>query len=67
MSDLQGKVALITASSTGIGKGIAESLGKSGVKVIISSRNTKNIEETVNELKAKGIDAHGIACHVGKK
>lgn len=43
MSDLSGKVAVITASSTGIGKGIAESLGKAGVKVVISSRNKKNV------------------------
>lgn len=67
MSDLSGKVAVITASSTGIGKGIAESLGKAGVKVVISSRNKKNVQETVEELKGKGIQAFGVVCHVGKK
>ena len=67
MSDLSGKVAIITASSTGIGKGIAESLGKAGVKVVISSRSKKNVDETVSELKAKGYEAFGVVCHVGKK
>lgn len=64
---MKGKVAIITASSTGIGKGIAEYLGKQGVSVIISSRDKKHIDETVAELKGKGYEAHGIVCHVGKK
>lgn len=64
---MKGKVAIITASSTGIGKGIAEALAKEGVKVIISSRDRKNIDQTVNELTAKGYEAHGIVCHVGNK
>jgi len=45
---MQGKVAIITASSTGIGKGIAEDLAKQGVKVIISSRDKKHIDDTVS-------------------
>lgn len=34
---------------------------------MVSSRNKKNIDEAVQELKKKGIDAIGIVCHVGKK
>lgn len=44
---MKDKVAIITASSTGIGKGIAENLARQGVKVIISSRDKKHIDETV--------------------
>ena len=44
---MKGKVAIITASSTGIGKSIAEQLGKEGVKLIISSRNIENVNKTV--------------------
>lgn len=51
---MKGKVAIITASSTGIGKAIAMRLAQEGVNVIISSRDKKNIEETVHEIKSKG-------------
>jgi len=44
---MKGKVAIITASSTGIGKAIAIRLAQEGVKVIISSRNIDNINQTV--------------------
>jgi dehydrogenase/reductase SDR family member 4 len=36
------------------------------VRVIVSSRDKKHIDETVTELKAKGLEAHGVVCHVGK-
>jgi NAD(P)-dependent dehydrogenase (short-subunit alcohol dehydrogenase family) len=52
---MKGKVALITASSTGIGKGIALKLAQEGCSVIISSRDQKNVTETTNELKEKGL------------
>lgn len=64
---MKGKVAIITASSTGIGKAIALRLAQEGVKVIVSSRDKKNIEETVEEIRKNGWEAHGIVCHVGKK
>ena len=51
---MKGKVAIITASSTGIGKAIAFSLAEQGVKVIISSRSRQHVDATVGELKAKG-------------
>lgn len=44
---MKGKVAIITASSTGIGKAIAVRLAAEGVKVIVSSRNKNHINETV--------------------
>ncbi|KAJ7299011.1 hypothetical protein O6H91_17G067400 [Diphasiastrum complanatum] len=61
---LQGKVAVITASTQGIGYGIALRLGKEGASVVISSRKQKNVDEAVEKLKALGIDAIGIPCHV---
>ena len=63
---MKGKVAIITASSTGIGKGIALKLAQEGCSVIISSRDQKNVTETTNELREKGYEADGIVCHVGK-
>jgi NAD(P)-dependent dehydrogenase (short-subunit alcohol dehydrogenase family) len=64
---MKGKVAVITASSTGIGKGIALNLASQGVKVVISSRDRKNIDAAVSELTEKGYEAYGIVCDVGKK
>ncbi|KAG6556468.1 hypothetical protein Mapa_002413 [Marchantia paleacea] len=61
---LEGKVAVITASSAGIGLGIAERLGLEGASVVISSRKQKNVDDAVAQLRAKGIDVIGVACHV---
>ena len=65
---MKGRVAVITASSTGIGKGIAIRLAQEGVKVIISSRNQKHVDAAVAEINGLGGgEAFGIVCHVGKK
>lgn len=59
-----GKVAIITASTQGIGYAIAERLGFEGASVVISSRRQKNVDEAVEKLKEKGIEALGVVCHV---
>ena len=64
---MKGKVAIVTASSTGIGKGVVLRLAEEGCAVIVSSRNVNHINATVDELKKKGFEAFGIVCHVGKK
>jgi dehydrogenase/reductase SDR family protein 4 len=64
---MKNRVAIVTASSTGIGKAIVQRLGEEGCKVVVSSRKKEHVDHTVSELKAKGIDAVGIVCHVGKK
>lgn len=64
--NLEGKVAVITGASKGIGKAIAHSMGKAGAKVVISSRKQAAVEEVADEFKAEGIEATGIACNVGK-
>ena len=63
---MKGKVAVVTASSTGIGKAIVERLGQEGCHVVVSSRSQKNVDEVVTELKSKGYSAIGVPCHVGK-
>jgi dehydrogenase/reductase SDR family member 4 len=65
--DLTGKVAIITGSTKGIGKAIAEEYAKAGARVVISSRKADACEQVANELKAQGFDALPIACHVGDK
>lgn len=60
----EGKVAIVTASTQGIGFGIAERLGLEGASVVISSRKQNNVDEAVEKLKAQGIEALGVVCHV---
>ncbi|CAN6209238.1 unnamed protein product [Urochloa humidicola] len=61
---LEGKVAVVTASTQGIGLAIAERLGLEGAAVVVSSRKQRNVDEAVEGLKAKGIAAVGNVCHV---
>ncbi|CAH1269487.1 DHRS2 [Branchiostoma lanceolatum] len=63
---LAGKVAVVTASTDGIGLAIARRLGQDGAKVIISSRKEKNVQRAVQELQGENLDVTGMVCHVGK-
>ncbi|XP_058080543.1 tropinone reductase-like 3 [Magnolia sinica] len=60
----EGKVAIVTASTQGIGFGIAERIGSEGASVVISSRKQKNVDEAVGKLSSQGIDTIGVVCHV---
>ncbi|XP_042508870.1 tropinone reductase-like 3 isoform X2 [Macadamia integrifolia] len=63
----QGKVAIVTASTMGIGYGIAERLGLEGASVVISSRKQKNVDEAAEKLRARGIEVLGVVCHVSNE
>jgi len=63
--NLDGKVAVITGSSKGIGLAIAKIFAENGATVIISSRKQDACEEVVSKFKSEGFKAHAIACHVG--
>ncbi len=65
--DMTGKVALITGSTKGIGRSIAEEMARCGAKVVISSRKAEVCEQVAGELTAQGFEAMAIPCHVGKK
>ncbi|WP_299897485.1 glucose 1-dehydrogenase [uncultured Aquimarina sp.] len=64
--NLKGKVAIITGSSKGIGKSIAQGLAEYGAKVVISSRNQEAVDNVAEEFNNNGLEAIGIACHIGK-
>lgn len=64
--DLTDKVAIVTGASKGIGKAIAHALGEHGAKVVVSSRDQEACEAVAVELGSAGIEARGIAAHMGE-
>jgi len=68
MKRLEGKVAIVTGSDRGIGKGIAVALAKEGCKVIINSyREDEEAKKTVEEIKKLGSDAFFIKANVTRE
>ena len=65
--DLSGQVAVVTGSTRGIGKSIAEELGMAGAKVVISSRKADACEATRAELEKKGLTVRATPCNIGRK
>ncbi|MCH7403756.1 SDR family NAD(P)-dependent oxidoreductase [Belliella kenyensis] len=63
---LEGKVALVTGASKGIGLSIATVFAAAGAKVIISSRKQEALDKVASTLKMKGYEIQGIACNVSK-
>lgn len=63
---LANKVALVTASTDGIGFAIARRLAEDGAHVVVSSRKQQNVDRAVATLQGEGLSVTGIVCHVGK-
>ncbi|MCK9542785.1 MAG: SDR family oxidoreductase [Novosphingobium sp.] len=63
---LDGRVAIVTGSGRGIGRGIAVELAREGAKVIVASRSQGSIDETLKEIADAGGTAIGQVCDVGE-
>jgi len=62
--DVYNKRVLITASTEGIGKGIAKALAKEGCKIVISSRNKDKVSRTIEELRKINPSIWGITSDI---
>ena len=67
MFSLKGKVAIVTGSERGIGKGIAIIFAKAGANVVVTCQDKKKCDETCQELEKLGIKTLSIACDVSKE
>jgi gluconate 5-dehydrogenase len=65
--DLTGKVAIVTGSTKGIGRAMAQGLAEAGAAVVVSSRKQELCDQAAAEIAdATGTETFGRACHVGE-
>jgi NAD(P)-dependent dehydrogenase (short-subunit alcohol dehydrogenase family) len=67
MSDISGKVAVVTGAGRGIGRGIALAYARAGAKVVVASRTQATVDRLVGEIQGDGGTAIGVTCDVGQR
>lgn len=64
MFSLEGKVALVTGGTHGIGMALAKGLASAGAKIVVNGTNAPRLESAKAEYAAEGIDAQVYLCDV---
>ena len=67
MKKLEGKVAIITGASIGIGKGIARAFVEEGARLVIAARHDDKLSAAANELRSSGGDVLSVSTDVSKE
>jgi NAD(P)-dependent dehydrogenase (short-subunit alcohol dehydrogenase family) len=62
---LDGRTAIITGGTRGIGRAIAEGYGDAGARLVVASRKAEACEQTAAELTALGYEVLAVPCHMG--
>jgi len=66
MFRLDGKTALVTGASQGIGKAVARRLAEHGAQVVVAARSTDKLSALVEEIEAAGGAAHALTLDVSQ-
>ena len=64
MKKLEGRTAIVTGASSGVGRGLAKVLAENGANVCVCARRLEKLEELKAELEAEGAKALPVACDV---
>jgi NAD(P)-dependent dehydrogenase (short-subunit alcohol dehydrogenase family) len=64
MEQLEGRVAVVTGASTGIGRSIARSFAGAGMHVVLASQNEERLDAAVAELRESGASVRGVPTDV---
>jgi short-subunit dehydrogenase len=63
--NLKDKVAIVTGSSAGLGRELANQLGKRGASIVMNGRNEERLNRVVSDFRQNGYDVHAIAADAG--
>ena len=65
--NLDGRTALVTGGSRGLGLQIAEALGEQGARIVLAARKQTELDEAVAHLQARGIEASAVAVDLSQE